>query len=83
MNRARIFLVLLIALGAGGGLAFGTYNYLQNVPVKTVNMPTKRVVVRMQSSVWAPSCRDDSTTVDGGELVPRRVEDRQPIVAAA
>jgi pilus assembly protein CpaB len=65
MNRARIFLVLLIALGAGGGLAFGTYNYLQNVPVKTVNMPTKRVVVaNAELSLGTELGRDDLTTVD-------------------
>jgi pilus assembly protein CpaB len=45
MNRVRIFTVFLIALVAGGGLAYGTYDYLQNVPVKTVTVPTKRVVV--------------------------------------
>ena len=45
MARMRITLVLLLALAAGGGLAFGTYRYMQNVPVKTVSMPTKPVVV--------------------------------------
>jgi pilus assembly protein CpaB len=41
----RITLVLLLALAAGGGLALGTYRYMQNVPVKTVSMPTRPVVV--------------------------------------
>jgi pilus assembly protein CpaB len=41
----RVILVLLVALAAGGGLAYGTYNYMQNVPVKTVSMPTRPVVV--------------------------------------
>jgi pilus assembly protein CpaB len=41
----RITLVLLLAIAAGGGLAFGTYRYMQNVPVKTVSLPTKPVVV--------------------------------------
>ena len=45
MNRVRIFTVFLIALVAGGGLAYGTYDYLQNVPVKTVTVPTRRVVI--------------------------------------
>ena len=45
MNRVRIFSVFLIAIIAGGGLAYGTYDYLQKVPVKTVTVPTKRVVV--------------------------------------
>jgi pilus assembly protein CpaB len=41
----RVTLVLLVALAAGGGLAYGTYNYMQNVPVKTVSLPTTPVVV--------------------------------------
>jgi pilus assembly protein CpaB len=41
----RVTLVLLVALAAGGGLAYGTYTYMQNVPVKTVSLPTKPVVV--------------------------------------
>jgi pilus assembly protein CpaB len=45
MTRVRIFTVFLIALLAGGGLAYGTYDYLQNVPVKTVTVPTRKVVV--------------------------------------
>jgi len=45
MARMRITLVLLLALAAGGGLAFGTYRYMQNVPVKTVSLPTRPVVV--------------------------------------
>ncbi len=45
MTRARMLIVLLIAIGAGGGLAFGTYNYLQNIPVKTISTPTRPVVV--------------------------------------
>jgi pilus assembly protein CpaB len=44
MARMRITLVLLLALAAGGGLALGTYRYMQNVPVKTVSMPTHPVV---------------------------------------
>ena len=45
MARVRIFIVLALALTAGGGLAYGTYNYMQNVPVKTVSFPTTPVVV--------------------------------------
>ena len=32
MTRMRMILVLLVALAAGGGLAYGTYSYVQNVP---------------------------------------------------
>ena len=44
MTRVRILIVLLVALLTGGGLAAGTYNYLQSVPVKTVGVPTRTVV---------------------------------------
>jgi pilus assembly protein CpaB len=43
--RSRIFAVLAIAVLAGGGLAYGTYNFVQNQPVKTAPMPTEAVVV--------------------------------------
>jgi pilus assembly protein CpaB len=45
MARMRMTLVLLLALAAGGGLAYGTYSYMQNVQVKTVSLPTRPVVV--------------------------------------
>lgn len=43
--KNRLFAVLALALTAGGGLAFATYNYMQNVPVRTVSVPTQSVVV--------------------------------------
>jgi pilus assembly protein CpaB len=43
--RTRIFAVLAIAVLAGGGLAYGTYNFMQNQPVTTVTTPTQAVVV--------------------------------------
>src|SRR5688572_30472797 len=43
--RNRIFAVLAIAVLAGGGLAYGTYNLVQNQPTQTVNAPTQPVVV--------------------------------------
>jgi pilus assembly protein CpaB len=43
--RNRLFAVLAIAILAGGGLAYGTYNLMQNQPVKTVSTPTQPVVV--------------------------------------
>ncbi len=65
MNRVRIFSVFLIALLAGGGLAYGTYDYLQNVPVKTVTVPTRRVVVaNADLSLGSELRRDDLKTID-------------------
>jgi pilus assembly protein CpaB len=45
MNRIRVFIVLLLAVTVGGGLAYATYSYIQNVPVKTVSIPTQPVIV--------------------------------------
>lgn len=45
MARIRVFFVLVLAVAAGGALAFGTYNYVQNVPAKTVSIPTRPVIV--------------------------------------
>jgi pilus assembly protein CpaB len=45
MARIRLFLILVLAVSAGGALAYGTYNYLQNAPVKTVTAPTREVVI--------------------------------------
>ncbi len=43
--RSRIFAVLAIAILAGGGLAYGTYNFMQNQPAKQVTTPTQPIVV--------------------------------------
>jgi len=65
MNRVRIFTVFVIALLAGGGLAYGTYDYLQNVPVKTVTVPTRQVVVaNAELSLGTELRRDDLKTVE-------------------
>jgi pilus assembly protein CpaB len=45
MARTRVILVLLVAIAAGGGLAYGTYTYVQNVPASAAPLPTRRVVV--------------------------------------
>jgi pilus assembly protein CpaB len=45
MARIRIFLVLVLALTAGGAFAFGTYRYIQQVPERPAGIATKPVVV--------------------------------------
>ena len=45
MARMRVFVVLALAIAAGGTFAFGTYRYMQNVPTQTVSVPTSGVVV--------------------------------------
>jgi pilus assembly protein CpaB len=65
MNRARLFTVFVIALLAGGGLAYGTYDYLQNVPVKTITVPTSRVVVASADIALGSELeRDDLMTIE-------------------
>ena len=54
-----------MAILAGGGLAYGTYDYLQNVPVKTVSVPTKKVVVANANlSLGRQLRREDLATLD-------------------
>lgn len=43
--RSRLFAVLAIAILAGGGLAYGTYNFMQNQPAAAAAVPTQPVVV--------------------------------------
>ena len=45
MARMRVFLVLVLAITAGGGLALGTYNYMQRSQTRTVTIPTRPVIV--------------------------------------
>ena len=63
--RSRIFAVLAIAILAGGGLAYGTYNFMQNQPVKTVNTPTQPVVVAAADlQIGAEVKKEDVTVVN-------------------
>jgi pilus assembly protein CpaB len=43
--RSRIFAVLAVAILAGGGLAYGTYNLVNNQPAAAANVQTSAVVV--------------------------------------
>ena len=43
--RNRIFAVFAIAVVAGGGLAYATYNFVNNKPARSVSAPTQPVVV--------------------------------------
>jgi len=45
MARIRIFLVLVLALTAGGAFAFGTYRYIQQTPDRAEGIATKPVIV--------------------------------------
>jgi pilus assembly protein CpaB len=45
MARIRIFLVLVLALTAGGAFAFGTYRYIKQTPDRSEGIATKPVIV--------------------------------------
>jgi pilus assembly protein CpaB len=45
MTRIRVFIVLVLAITAGGAFALGTYNYVQNLPTQSTPIPTRPVVV--------------------------------------
>jgi pilus assembly protein CpaB len=61
----RVFLVFVLAVTAGGALAFGTYNYMQHLPAKTTSMPTRPVVVAASDlDIGAELRREDIRIVD-------------------
>jgi pilus assembly protein CpaB len=70
----RVFLVLVLALTAGGGLAFATYNYVQKAPV-TVGLPTQKVVVAASNlDIGAELSAKDVRVIDWpSNAVPQNV----------
>ena len=77
--RSRIFAVLAIAILAGGGLAYGTYNFMQNQPVKTVNTPTQPVVVAAADLQLGAELKKEDLH---GRPVPRRQDARGHVLEA-
>jgi pilus assembly protein CpaB len=65
MARMRVLLVLLVAIAAGGGLAYGTYNYVRNVPASAASVATRPVVVAaVDLGVGAAIRPEDVRTID-------------------
>src|SRR4051812_29504797 len=65
MARMRVFMVFVLAVTAGGALAFGTYNYVQKQPGKTVSIPTRPVVVAAADlDIGASLTREDIRIID-------------------
>src|SRR6476646_4153088 len=65
MARMRVFIVFVLAVAAGGVFAFGTYNYVQKMPARTVTIPTKPVVVAAADlDLGAELTKDDLRIVD-------------------
>jgi pilus assembly protein CpaB len=61
--RNRIFAVLALAVTAGGGLAYATYNYMQSAPVRTISTPTQPVVVAAHDLQIASEIKADDLRV--------------------
>ena len=61
--RNRIFAVLAIAILAGGGLAYGTYNLVQNQPAQTAAMATQPVVVAAADLQLGAELKKEDLTV--------------------
>jgi pilus assembly protein CpaB len=61
--RNRIFAVLVIAVLAGGGLAYGTYNFVQNQPVQTAPTATQPVVVASADLQLGSELRKDDLKI--------------------
>ena len=65
MARMRVFMVFVLAVTAGGALAFGTYNYVQQRPAQTVSLPTRPVVVAASDlDVGAELRREDVRIIE-------------------
>jgi len=65
MARMRVFMVLVLAVAAGGVFAFGTYNYVQKLPARTTSMPTRPVVVAASDlAIGAEITRTDVRVID-------------------
>jgi pilus assembly protein CpaB len=65
MARMRVFMVFVLAMTAGGALAFGTYNYMQRLPAKNTSIPTRPVVVAAADlDIGAELRREDIRIID-------------------
>jgi pilus assembly protein CpaB len=61
--RSRIFAVLAIAMLAGGGLAYGTYNVIKAQPVKAAPAPTQPVVVAASDLALGAAIKNDDVRI--------------------
>ena len=49
MARTRIFIVLVLALTLGGAFAYGTYQYIDNIPAPAAGLETRPVDIARTS----------------------------------
>jgi pilus assembly protein CpaB len=83
MGRIRVFLVLALAVTAGGVFAFGTYNYVNNLPKGSTAMPTQQVVVAANDlDVGAEITREDIRVIDWpkGSVPAQAITDPKDVI---
>ena len=84
MARMRVFLVLVLAIGAGSVFAFATYNYVQNMPAKVVSIPTKPVMVAaVDLDIGAEITAEMSARLTGRPIRCRRSRTPTPRTSSA
>jgi pilus assembly protein CpaB len=65
MARTRILMVFVLAIAAGGALAFATYNYMDKLPAEGSSIPTRPVVVAASDlQIGAELGRDDLRVIE-------------------
>jgi pilus assembly protein CpaB len=65
MSRVRAFIVLVLAITAGGALAFGTYKYVQQPSAPTASVQTQPVVIAATDlDIGAELRAEDLRTID-------------------
>jgi len=61
--RNRIFAVFALAIAAGGGLAYATFNAINTQPPKTVAAPTQPVVVAAANLALGTELKKEDLTI--------------------
>ena len=84
MGRIRVFIVLALAVTAGGVFAYGTYNYVQKLPKGvTSSMPTQPVVVAKDDLDVGTDISDGDVRVVAwpqGSVPPQAIHDPKEVV---
>ena len=63
MARTRIFIVLVLAVTIGGAFAYGTYQYIDNIPTPAAGMATRPVVITTTALDVGAALRADDLRV--------------------
>jgi pilus assembly protein CpaB len=63
MARTRVFIVLVLAVTLGGAFAYGTYQYIDNIPAASSGMDTRPVVISTTALDVGAELRPDDLRV--------------------